>query len=149
MNLRDVEFLARTLIHQHVPTYRFEWMRAKKIYGHCDYANKTIRLSSILMSLVSDTEVYETIMHEIAHALQPKAKHGLAWKLQMQKFGLPANRCGTNIADLDSEALYTWVGICPAGHKTGKWMRKPRAVRSCGKCSRTYNPAYRLTYTAA
>jgi len=48
--------------------------------GLCDYAAKTIYLSSTLVLLCKYGSVRNTILHEIAHALTPGHGHDAVWR---------------------------------------------------------------------
>lgn len=148
MNLNDAEFLARTLIHQYAPEYRFGWMSAKKINGKCSYREQTIYLSKPLTELRTVEAVRTTIMHEIAHAITPGRGHGPIWQAQMRKFGLPTNRCSQDVVNTTS--LANWRAVCKGCGKVNHMMRKPRVRHSCRMCSGgKFNSAYELTFTPA
>jgi SprT protein len=146
MDLFDAEILAKQLISQYNPGVEFSWSRAKNAFGDYHWAANMIRLSKVLTPLRPESEVRNTIMHEIAHSLTPRdTGHGRAWQIQMIKFGLKPERCTKTVADLTKIGKY-WYGVCPSGHKVGQWSRKPNAPRSCSKCSKYYNPAYKIKY---
>lgn len=153
MELHDAEILAKTLISKHCPEVHFEWSRTKTTYG--DYTwmyqtkSKRIRLSSILTPYCTESEVYDTLMHEIAHALcAPGEGHGPLWRKQMRALGLDPYKSNKIEAEDSLNTLPgNWYGVCPKGHKSKKvFNRKPRKVRSCGICSPVYNEAYDLTW---
>lgn len=143
MNLFAAETLAKDLIMQYVPHYRFGWMNEKRTNGRCEYRTRTIRLSRHLTPLRTDAAVRQTIMHEIAHALTQGSGHGREWKNQMRAFGLSPNRCSQDAPDISSIAKYKVV--CATHGITGHMHRKPRVARSCGKCSRKYDARYLLS----
>lgn len=145
MNLNDAEFLARTLIHQYVPHYRFGWMRAKQTNGRCNYRERTIYLSQPLTQLRTEDAVRTTIMHEIAHALSPVRGHGPVWQAQMRKFGLPTDRCSKDTVDTTS--LANWRAVCKGCGKVTHMMRKPRNRKACGPCGNgRFTETYELTF---
>jgi predicted SprT family Zn-dependent metalloprotease len=146
MNLNDAEFLARTLIHKHVPHYRFGWMFRKRANGMCNYKERTIYLSKPLTELRTEKAVYHTIMHEIAHALTQGAKHGPVWQAQMRKFGLPTQRCSQDAVDVSS--ISNWRAVCKGCGTVVHRLRKPRTNWSCAKCSPSgYSTLHQLTFT--
>jgi predicted SprT family Zn-dependent metalloprotease len=146
LNLFDAEILAKELISRYNPGVTFAWSRTKNTFGDYHYSGRILRLSKVLTPMRPESEVRNTIMHEIAHSLVPPGtKHGRAWQLQMLKFGLKPEACSKTVADL-SKVPGAWAGICPSGHIVGRWMRKPSVVRSCSKCSPVYNAKYRIKY---
>lgn len=146
LNLFDAEILAKTLISEFVPDYSFAWNNLKTINGRCEYRTKTITLSRHLTDIRTNQAVQQTIMHEIAHAMNPGAGHGPAWKAQMRKFGLPDHRCSQDQPDKSS--ISNWRAICVGCGKKSYMIRKPRVSRSCGACSgKKYNEKYRLNFT--
>jgi hypothetical protein len=99
MDLRDAASLALSLIDQHLDkSWAFRWTTHKTRWGQCDYRRKNICLSSLLTLIASEDEVRDTVLHEIAHALTPGAKHGPIWKAAARRLG-----CRT-------EASYAGVG---------------------------------------
>lgn len=51
---------------------------APTAWAHCDYRAKEIVLDSVLQ-LMPDDFVEQAILHELAHALRPKAGHSREW----------------------------------------------------------------------
>lgn len=54
--------------------------RRKRALGLCYYAKKQVQLSVYFLETADQDHVRETIIHEIAHALTPGAKHGKDWR---------------------------------------------------------------------
>jgi predicted SprT family Zn-dependent metalloprotease len=145
LNLFEAEVLAKQLISDYVPAYRFAWNSFKSVNGRCVYAERTIYLSRHLTEIRTEQAVKTTIMHEIAHAMHPGKGHGPVWKAQMRAFGLPDSRCSDDQPDRSS--ISNWRAQCRNCGKVSFFIRKPRVQRSCGKCSGTvYNPKYALNF---
>lgn len=68
--------------------------RAYNILGQCLYLKKTILLSKVMIAHVPWQEVEDTIKHEVAHALTPRAKHGYEWKQAVLALGGNPSRSG-------------------------------------------------------
>jgi predicted SprT family Zn-dependent metalloprotease len=97
MNLYEAAHLARDLIRQHqLHDWQFAFDRARRRFGRCDYTNRRITLSKSLTFLNPIEEVRDTILHEIAHALTPGAKHGLRWRNKCREIGARPTRCFTD-----------------------------------------------------
>jgi predicted SprT family Zn-dependent metalloprotease len=113
--------------------------RAKTRAGVCRFARREIGLSGPLTALHSPTDVRDTILHEIAHALTgPLHRHDAVWRAQAARLGCSTRAC------LPPEAPRVeapWVGTCPAGHTVAR-HRRPSRQGSCSRCSATYDPAH-------
>lgn len=60
----------------------------KHILGQCSYRDKSIRLSRIHIAMGNDTEILNTIRHEVAHAITgPGHGHGQLWKQNAMLLG--------------------------------------------------------------
>ncbi len=67
--------------------WAFALNNRKRALGLCDYEIKTVFISSHFISTLSDEEVMDTIIHEIAHAATPGAGHGIKWKKMCKALG--------------------------------------------------------------
>jgi len=104
---------------------------AKRRAGVCRYERKVIGLSAPLTRLHSPTEVRETVLHEIAHALVgPRHGHDAVWAAQARAIGSSAERCLP--ADMPRVAA-AWLGVCPEGHVVER-HRRPERVLFCARC---------------
>ncbi|MEO3937372.1 SprT-like domain-containing protein [Dermatophilaceae bacterium Soc4.6] len=145
MDLRSAQLLARQLLDEHGLTrWRVELDSAVTRAGVCRYADRTIGLSGPLTRLHDETEVRETILHEVAHALAgPRAQHGPRWRAIAHSIGSSGERC---LGDEAPRIEGAWVGTCPAGHRTTR-HRRPTRVVACGRCSRRFDLRHLLTWT--
>ena len=56
--------------------------------GRCHYANKTIEINPAYVKTNNQTLVFDTILHEIAHAMtDPSVRHGAEWKAICVRIG--------------------------------------------------------------
>lgn len=95
MNIKDAEVLAKSLLVQTIEKgwidseWSFEWTRSRKLFGFCDYDQRKIFLSSFLVRYMKHTDVKETILHEIAHAMCEWGEgHGEKWKDAGKRLGM-------------------------------------------------------------
>lgn len=91
MNLHDAECLAISLMTQYgldADGWKFGWNYRKRAYGLCSYVAKEISLSKHLTPGESVESIRHTILHEIAHAMCPGAKHGPVWKMKCRELGI-------------------------------------------------------------
>lgn len=106
MDLHSAETLARTLMNEHGigDTWTFTFDDATRRMGQCQYRRKRITVSWRYVQHADEAHVRDTILHEIAHALTPGAKHGLRWKVMAQKLGATPKACSDNpFVDSDGE----------------------------------------------
>jgi predicted SprT family Zn-dependent metalloprotease len=141
--------LARSLMNDHgLGHWSFQFDRAVRRLGVCNYRTQTIGLSKQLTALNDEDRVRNTILHEIAHALVGSGHgHDYVWQAKARQIGCDGQRC----ADAKDLALPTapWVGTCPGCGKTTTRHRLTKAARTlaCGRCcGRRYNPAFQLVW---
>lgn len=73
---------------QHIPEWKFKWDNDVQRYGLCRYKKQCISVSLPLARVNTVKSTKRTILHEIAHALTPGAKHNLTWKKKAKAIGL-------------------------------------------------------------
>lgn len=102
MELTEIERHAKALMVAHgVGSLPFEFDRAKRRIGgtHFIQIGETILPTKITLSkhwaaILSEEEIRDTILHEIAHALAGKnANHGPQWRAIARKVGARPERC--------------------------------------------------------
>jgi predicted SprT family Zn-dependent metalloprotease len=136
---RKAEQVARILMAKHgLTNYSFSWMRAKRICGLCSYPRYNrcgvISLSHYYVANNSEADIVDTILHEIAHALSPGAKHGPAWQSTCVKIGARPQRLADSSVVMPKGNLVAECQCC------GRIYRKHR-LRSgwtyhCSYCGR-------------
>lgn len=88
---RDAEDLAEVHMDKHGlldKGWKLKWSTmSKRTHGICRHQEKTITLNFHWVKLNEPEEVLDTILHEIAHALTPGAKHGPIWKAKARELG--------------------------------------------------------------
>lgn len=167
MKLEDAEKIARELIAEHLPEGRFKfgWGRFTRHYGRTKMIRKimlgqkkedvpwtgTIELNRQYVLLNVEERVRNTILHEIAHALNPGEAHGRQWVMTFIALG------GDGKSTAGSEHVKPpkrYIGTCAQGHTSHRQtMPKNPENLSCGSCSHKYdrrfiflhwklNPAY-------
>jgi predicted SprT family Zn-dependent metalloprotease len=157
MKLIEIKHLAIDLMDRHGLTsqgWYFEFDNAKNRAGVCRFNRKVIGLSRVLMPHMKPEKIKDTILHEIAHALVG-ARHGhdRVWQRKALEIGCNADRCWTHndlnegsAEVLAKQSKYTLT--CPSCGQEHGMHRKPKAKRSCGKCSGgRYNPKYKMVVT--
>lgn len=87
--LLDVSIEARKLMNKHgLVDWTFRFSAARKNIGDCNEKQKTIRIGRMHAVRDHPSQVTDTILHEIAHALAgSKAGHGPKWKKIAKQIG--------------------------------------------------------------
>jgi hypothetical protein len=99
--------------------------------GVCRFRTRYIEISQYHLTSPA-TEIRNTILHEIAHALVgPQHGHGPVWKAKAREIGCTGERCGK----MDAPSRY--VGVCPKCNIEVKRNRLTEGLRaathvSCG-----------------
>lgn len=96
LQFREVRQLALELLARHGLfdwSFTFNWR--KRTMGLCLYHVRRIELSVHFVERNGRTEIVDTILHEIAHALVgPEHGHGATWKQKCIEIGARPERCG-------------------------------------------------------
>jgi predicted SprT family Zn-dependent metalloprotease len=112
----------------------FAYNRRKQSMGFCRYGAKVIELSCYLVARNGAEEIYDTILHEIAHALVgPGHGHDAVWKRTCLAIGARPVRCGQAVMPDGS-----WQARCGSCGKRYHRHRKPKHTRGwfCRPCGR-------------
>ena len=147
MDFSEAEQLARKLMADFgLPDWAFGWNRRKRSLGLCRYREKRLELSAHFVHANDETQVRETILHEIAHALAgEKAAHGPLWKAMCARVGCKPERCDHGTAVMPKGR---WSALCPACGKQYHRHRRParQARYWCRHCGPTTGT---VTFTPA
>lgn len=95
--IASVAELARTLLAQHkLDAWRFEFDHSTRRAGCCHFRDQRITLAFDLARNGTHTEIRDTLLHEIAHALVGwKHHHDAVWRAKAQELGGSGARCHT------------------------------------------------------
>lgn len=146
MNIRDAKTLARKEMIKHglvAHGWTLQFDQAKSRSGYCSYVKRVISLSEPITLLNPKSEVHDTILHEIAHALTPGAHHNIRWQTMAKSIGASGNRCAPAETVVPPKK---WIAYCPNGHTHQAHKRFIRRPRSCGRCSNVFNLDYIIKY---
>jgi predicted SprT family Zn-dependent metalloprotease len=165
MDINEVKTLARTTMNAHGLTqWKLVMIRSKSFAGLCktgmwnlhpERSWGTIELSIDFMEVFDRKHALDTILHEIAHALdEPRyttvktrygtrkraIHHDAVWRAIAKRIGCTGLRCVSEDAPKIKER---YKGLCPNGHETYRSRMTHQGQRaSCPKCDKRYNPAY-------
>jgi predicted SprT family Zn-dependent metalloprotease len=119
--------------------------RAMPRIGSCHGRLKRITLSGPLITINDETEVRDTIFHEMAHALAGTTHgHDRVWKATAEAVGCRPRSCHSAQEVRVPPARYRFE--CPACGHAGTRMHV--RVSSCGRCDpKRFNRKYLLRRT--
>lgn len=142
--LARVRVWAEALLNIHLdPSWSFGFDHAKRRAGLCNFTERKITVSRYLSEKFDDDEIYQVLLHEVAHALAgPDAGHGSEWKNIAHGLGYVGGR--THDGEIAHERA-PWIGSCPGGHEHYRF-RKPTRVTSCGSCNRGFSRAHLIEW---
>ena len=101
-------FVPYMLVAYGLGDWQFKWDESLTQHGSCEYETKTIYFSRPVALTCTEADMYETVLHEFAHAWTPDelGNDGPIWRAVARSFGC--------------EAVETWlpdVGRLP-GHRS-------------------------------
>ena len=140
MPLTEVAAVGKHLIQEHEtksgiePGWQLVFDLAPARGGSCRYREKQITLSVTYCLKASRTEIVDTILHEIAHAIVgPNHGHDATWKAAARRIDCTAERC--------HHVQHTpprWYGRCGCGQQWER-QRLSQGLRTsrCRKCKGT------------
>ena len=116
------------------PEWRFGFDLAPSRAGACKYAERCIVLAVSYCLGASRTEIADTLLHEIAHAIVgPGHNHDAVWRAKARQIGCSAERCHGR-----THTLAKWIGECGCGrrwlrHRLQRRIRRGACCPACGK----------------
>jgi predicted SprT family Zn-dependent metalloprotease len=124
-------------MHRHgLHNWTFAFDRSRRRFGACIVKRRRLQLSAYLTHLNTLDEVRDTILHEIAHALEPDDGHGARWKARCVAIGARPVRCYTEdqvVSPPRREAPYQ-IG-CKSCDWWGDRRKVTRRKLLCRRCS--------------
>tara|TARA_R110000765_G_scaffold405952_1_gene502733 strand:- start:253 stop:747 length:495 start_codon:yes stop_codon:yes gene_type:complete len=142
MRLDKARHMAMRMMREHgLTTYTFKWDKAVRRFGCHNGRMKTLSLSRPLTQHeTNEDRVKNTILHEIAHALDYKKRgysnHDKNWKKMAKSIGCTGERC-TSMSGVDMSLVMKWIGDCPKCNK--RFHRVRRTNIACGSCCKKHN----------
>ena len=121
--------------------WTFRWNSQRSNAGMCKYNHKRIEVSAVIAEYVTPESTWNTVLHEVAHALAgPHAGHGPKWLATCKELGGSGNVSTTLDGDIAERFTRSsrWVGKCPNDltHRTYRDRLTQKARRAaCGECS--------------
>jgi SprT protein len=143
MELKQVECLAKDLIHKYLPDYSFNFDNAKKRFGCHKRWIKNISLSAPLCLLNNEETIKNMILHEIAHGLSSKVGHNAEFYNKCREIGAIPSRTykSKDVVPVEGKHQYK----CPGCGKITNHYRKLKRSYSCSTCNpKRYDERFKL-----
>lgn len=142
MKLEKAQRLTYFLMQKHglLNRWKFRWHNKKRSLGTCSYTKKIIYLAKWYTELNEQSEVQDTILHEIAHALcyekygSKGIGHGKLWKNICREIGAIPRSCTTSKLNRPKNH-YKYSEHC-CGVTYGRHRLQKNAKYFCPKCNR-------------
>lgn len=140
MHLDDAENLALVLMEDHGigNTWSFTFDNAKTRCGSTRFKTHTITLSRHFVQRNGETDVRDTVLHEIAHAKAGAAAgHGRTWQMWAIRVGARPERCASGVDMPRGKVEGLCAAWCPTPH-TRHRMPPARLINAytCNTCDR-------------
>lgn len=129
MTLSEIRELANELIALHqLEGWRFRFNKRRTHLGLCRYSKKLIELSIHYAKVATQSQILNTLLHEIAHAIVGHGHaHDAVWKAKAIEVGATPDVCGeVNLKETGDGAK--WVAACSCGQPHFKY-RKPKHLQ--------------------
>lgn len=137
MELSEAHALALALMTEYgISDWTFSFDRATSRGGQTNHRLKRITLSRTITEMNPVSQVRNTILHEIAHAMVGgRHGHDAVWRAQARQIGCNGQR--THSMETPTPK---YTGTCPSCGHTRQVSRRARTA--CGWCCRAYNRGY-------
>jgi len=132
----EIKILAEKLVSKYLPDWKFVFNNRTSSVGLCSYRKKTIYLSKVYITQLSEKELYDILYHEIAHALTEGEYHNNVWRKKCIEIGGNGERCFQRVLKRKN-GKYNYICInCET--KINRVRRINRRV-ACIECCNKYN----------
>ena len=139
--LHKVAVQAQSLIREHGLTqWSFQFDHGTRRAGSCQYSQCVITMPYEYARHASDSDIRDTLLHEIAHALVGKQhNHDAIWRAKAAEIGCSGSRCH----DIQF-TLPRYIMKCVNGCWTATAERRRRNI----VCKRCHGKIVYITYTS-
>lgn len=138
MDFNQAERYVKRLLKKHELNCKVVWTKATRYHGMYVYWKDTIRLSKPLTLVLNKEEVYDSIKHEISHALdyklRKKTNHDEKWKMIAKLVGCKPMSF-TEIEGKDKKKIYKYLYFCVKCDYT-HYVSRLKTNIYCPQCNR-------------
>ena len=141
--------------HESLLKWKVTFNNRKGSFGLCSYSKREIQLSSMLIPVMSDEAIKDTIIHEIAHALTEGHGHDYVWRMKCIELGGKGERLGGHdkykegsVGRIEfQKTISKYTLTCPTCGHTSYANRMPKRSCSCSLHGNVYNPIHKMVIT--
>ena len=140
MKLEDAENLALVTMEDHGigNTWTFAFDGAKRRCGQANFKLKRITLSRHFVQRNGESEVRDTVLHEVAHALAGSAAgHGPRWQMWAIRVGARPQRCASNVDMPEGGIEGVCAPDCTVRHT--RHRMPPKRLLDAYQCNHCYS----------
>lgn len=137
---------ARALAIQHMDEHdliskgwTFKYNKSGTTYGKCNYRKRSIQLSGVNVPFMKYEDVLDTILHEIAHALDLIengycSRHGANWKAICRRIGADPKSCHNKLDNnarviREANTSYKYALILTTNNEViKKFQKRPKVM---------------------
>lgn len=120
--------------------WHFRFSRGSRLVGSCNLMKREITMSGRFVDINDRSEVLDTILHEIAHALVERVpgedSHGRSWREMARLIGAKPSPCTD--PETSVSVPHRYIAVCPVHGELGGKDRWSKAMESnrhyCKKC---------------
>lgn len=139
-NLAVAERDARVLMRHHLGTghdWTLKFREISSVLGRCDYGPKRLLFSKRWTIELGREEFYQTVLHEIGHALAGYGHgHDAIWATIVHNLGgIPNEKVDTERHDYEKDNIFKWTVTCGCG--AVKFHRARKTEQTASKICRT------------
>jgi predicted SprT family Zn-dependent metalloprotease len=117
--------------------WRFTFNHRTSTAAVCSYKEKTIQLSLLVLPHLTEQEVDQALLHEIARAITPGVKHGKNWQSAAEEMGTEVARMSILPREIQKtlrSSSAKQVVVCPSCSQKYYLLRKKKYLLSLYKC---------------
>lgn len=121
--------------------WTFSFNKRSTSLGLCDYNKKEIQFSQLFLPFLNRAFVEDTILHEVAHALTPGARHGYKWRRVAKSLGAIPERTALLPTEIISAVRASKAKhritcpTCGITHFFSRKLKHPLRFYRCSACS--------------
>ena len=121
--------------------WSFGYNNRKTALGVCKMRTKRIELSNYFIGTATTAELMDTVLHEIAHAIDVEMRgtsdHSYRWQIVAVAVGAEPTRCKeVDLSSKADESKYTLT--CPNCKKSHPSHKRRKRIPACGECCNKY-----------
>jgi predicted SprT family Zn-dependent metalloprotease len=124
------KFSSNRLVNLTTKGWKVRFNNRKRAFGLCKSRQKVIELSAFLLPLCTAEQIKDTVLHEIAHAIDNEQRgysnHDYVWKNIARSIGCTGYRVKTLSKEAREQISYKWEAHCENCGMIGGYQKRPK-----------------------